>query len=226
MRPDEAQGGSVQPEVPAARSKAWLRAIAAGALALTLGLGQAWAYPPTGAHEGGQSSDKAHAFATASAQASDGAAKGASPARPDTAAQSEAQAGTTAPEPRFNFGVAKPTPKSKVSVDIDEAGIGTDDWTRTVTRTVTNGQLVSSTTRSTSIAIDDAGNQVVSVAVARARAPNNVAAVQAGAGSIHTNTSVDVTGNGTGSASAGGSIGVSHGSVDVSTWGETSAEVF
>ena len=62
--------------------------------------------------------------------------------------------------------------------------------------------------------------------MAKARAPNNVAAVRNGAGSVTAKTSVDVTGNGVASADAGGSIGIAGGGVKVETWGRTSAEVF
>ena len=77
-----------------------------------------------------------------------------------------------------------------------------------------------------SYAIDEEGNRAIAKAVAKARAPNNVAAVRNGAGSVTAKTSVDVTGNGVASADAGGSIGIARGGVKVETWGRTSAEVF
>jgi hypothetical protein len=225
MRQDESRCGSDEPASPASRGKArfWLQAVAAGALALTLGLGttgpgQAYAETLTSTHEGGQSSDKVDALATASAEASHGAAKASSFGR------SDAEAGITDPQPGMGLAIA--TAKDGATYHVDAQSLGTGAWTRTITRTATNQQIVSSTTRSKSIAFDDEGNRVVSIAVARARAPNNVEAVESGAGKVFAKTSVDVTGNGTGTASAGGSIGVSGGNVKASTWGETSAEVF
>ena len=57
----------------------WLRPIAACALALTLGIGQAYADSATNAHEGGQGADKSGgAFASAQAFAGDGNARASS----------------------------------------------------------------------------------------------------------------------------------------------------
>ena len=206
-------------DLPAWRKHAapWLRRIAAGALALTLGLGQAYADSPTSAHEGGQGADKSgSAFASAEAFAGDGTAHASSAGK----SQAFGAAATEAAVPQLA------AEKAKVTVDIEEEGVGTDAWTRTVTRTKVDGRFVTSVTRSLSFAIDEEGNRAIAKAVARARAPNNVAAVRNGAGSITAKTSVDVTGNGIASADAGGSIGIGRGGVKVETWGRTSAEVF
>ena len=184
-----------EPELPARHGlmAPWLRRIAACALALTIGLGHAYADEVTGGHEGGQGRDKS----SDEAFAGDGSAH------------------------------ASSTAKSKIIVTVDEEGIGTEAWTRTVTRTKVNSRFVSSVTRSQSYAIDEDGNRAVAMAVARARAPNNAAAVRNGAGNVTAKTSVDVTGNGVASADAGGSIGIGgRGSVKIETWGRTSAEVF
>ena len=65
-----------EPELPArhGRMAPWLRRIAACALALTIGLGQAYADEVTSGHEGGQGRDKSSAFATGEAFAGDGTA--------------------------------------------------------------------------------------------------------------------------------------------------------
>ena len=207
-------------DVPAWRKCAtpWLRQIAACALALTIGLGQAYADNPTSAHEGGQGADKSgSAFASAEAFAGDGTARASSVGRSEAfgAAEYEAAAKRKAEE-------AKVT----VTVDVEEEGVGTSAWSRTVTRTKVNSRFVSSVTRSQSYAADEEGNLAIAKAVAKARAPNNVAAVRNGAGSITAKTSVDVTGNGVANADAGGSIGIAGGGVKVETWGRTSAEVF
>jgi len=211
MRQSQAYGS----EGFAGRRRVWLQIIAASALALVLGAGHAPADTLTNTHDGGQSADKAHAQAIASAAAAEGQARAAS------VGGSDADAGMSG---ALNLG-AIATDKNGVHIDIDMQRLGTQDWTRTITRSTT-GPVLTSSTQSTSVALDDEGNRVVSVAVARARAPNDVAAVQAGAGSVYARTSVDVTGYGAGSASAGGSIGISDGGVKVSTWGRTSAEVF
>ena len=184
-----------EPELPARHGPVapWLRRIAACALALTIGLGHAYADEVTGGHEGGQGRDKS----SDEAFAGDGGEHASSIA------------------------------KSKIIVTVEEEGIGTNAWTRTVTRTKVNSRFVSSVTRSQSYAIDEDGNRAVAMAVARARAPNNAAAVRNGAGNVTAKTSVDVTGNGVASADAGGSIGIGgRGGVKVETWGRTSAEVF
>ena len=211
-----------EPELPARQMAPWqiapwLRRIAAGALALTIGLGQAYADEIASAHEGGQGAEKSKSFAAAEAFAGDGAAGASSYGRSDAfgiAAEETA---------RRN---AEEAAKVTVTVDVDEEGIGTDAWTRTVTRTKVNSRFVSSVTRSQSYAIDEEGNRAIARAVAKARAPNNAAAVRNGAGSVTAKTSVDVTGNGVASADAGGSIGIARGGVKVETWGRTSAEVF
>ena len=180
----------------------WLRRIAACALALTIGLGQAYAAEVT--------SGQGRGFAAAEAFAGDGAAHASS------AAKSEG----------FSSPTARAAQEAKVTVKVEEEGIGTDAWTRTVTRTKVNSRFISSVTRSQSYVIDEEGNRAIAKAVAKARAPNNVAAVRNGAGSITAKTSVDVTGNGVATADAGGSIGIGRRGVKVETWARTSAEVF
>ena len=174
----------------------WLRRIAACALALTIGLGQAYAAEVT--------SGQGRGFATAEAFAGDGAAHASS------AAKSEG----------FSSPTARAAQEAKVTVKVEEEGIGTAAWTRTVTRTKVNSRFISSVTRSQSYVIDEEGNRAIAKAVAKARAPNN------GAGSITAKTSVDVTGNGVATADAGGSIGIGRHGVKVETWARTSAEVF
>ena len=195
----------------------WLRRIAAGALALTIGLGQAYADEVAGGHEGGQGRDKSSAFAAGEAFAGNGAAGASSYGGSDAFGAAPAATARRA---------AAEAAKVTVTVDIDEEGVGTNAWTRTVTRTKVNSQFVSSVTRSQSYAVDEDGNRAIAKAVAKARAPNNVGAVRNGAGSITAKTSVDVTGNGVASADAGGSIGIARGGVKVETWGRTSAEIF
>jgi len=208
-----------EPNMPAWRSRMapWLRRIAAGTLALTLGLGQAFADEIASGYGGGQGRDSSSAFTAAEAFGGDGAAGALSSGR------SEA---VVAAAEKADWRVAERTAKVTITVDIDEEGIGTDDWTRTVTRTKVTSRFVSSTTRSQSFVIDEDGNRAIAKAVARARAPNNVAAVRNGAGTITAKTSVEVAGNGIASADAGGSIGIAGGGVKVETWGHTSAEVF
>jgi len=211
---------TAEPEPVAARHQRlapWVRRIAVCALALTIGLGQAYAGEIASGHEGGQGRDKSSSFATAEAFAGDGAAHASSYGK------SDAFGGWVEETARRN---AEEAAKVTVTVDVDEEGIGTDAWTRTVTRTKVTSRFVSSVTRSQSYAIDEEGNRAIAKAVAKARAPNNVAAVRDGAGSVTAKTSVDVTGNGVASADAGGSIGIAGGGVRASTWGRTSAEVF
>ena len=211
---------SARPGRVTGRMTRWLRPIAACALALTLGLGQAYADGATRAHEGGQGADKSGGgFASAQAFAGDGAARASSTGSSDAF-------GAAAYEAAENARRKAEEAKVTVTVDVEEEGVGTEAWTRTVTRTKVSSRFVTSTTRSASYAIDDEGNRAIARAVAEARAPNNVAAVRNGAGRITAKTSVDVTGNGVASADAGGSIGIARGGVKVSTWGRTSAEVF
>src|SRR4030095_449895 len=134
-----------------------------GAFALTLGLGQAFA-DTTDLHEGGQGVDKPHATssATAEAFAGDGVARASSSGR------SEAVGGAG-----FAKQPPKPELKTTVTVDVDEEGIGTDAWSRTVTRNFVNAKFVTSITKSVSVAIDDDGNTAIAKAPANARAPNN-----------------------------------------------------
>ena len=177
----------------------WLRRIAACALALTIGLGQAYADEVASGHEGGQGSDKSSAFAAAEAFAGDGTAHASSTAK------SEAFGSAVEESIRRD---AEEAAKVTVTVKVEEEGVGTEAWTRTVTRTKVTSRFVSSVTRSQSYATDEDGNRAIAKAVSKARAPNNVAAVRNGAGSVTAKTSVDVTGNGVASADAGGSIGI------------------
>jgi hypothetical protein len=220
MGQPDGQRDSDEPESPARRGRmsAWLRPIAACVFALTLGFGHAYADSLANNHEGGQGLDKSHGATFASAEAA--ANRGDGGAKASSSGKSEALGGIGL--------VAKPSPQAKatVVVDIDETGIGTSAWSRTVTRTITSTGWVKSVTRSYSYAADEEGNLAIAKAIARAGAPNNVAAVRNGAGDVFAKTSVDVTGNGIASANAGGSIGISGGKVTASTWGETSAEVF
>ena len=193
----------------------WLRWIAAGALALTIG--QAYADSPTGTHEGGQGADKSGgAFASAEAFAGDGAARAASSGSAEAFGAAEYAAAARN---------AQRNGWAKVTVNVEEEGVGTEAWTRTVTRTYVGNKVVSYT-RSQSYATDEEGNRAVAKAVAKAQAPNSAAAVRNGAGSVTAKTSVDVAGNGVASADAGGSIGIAGGRVKAETWGRTSAEVF
>ncbi|WP_119304810.1 hypothetical protein [Dongia deserti] len=213
----------------------WLRAIAAGAIALTLGLGQAHAVIES-AHDGGQGQDKARAGVAADLRSIDGfgargfAATNAAAAEPRVA-EGAAAARSLGTKPAA-LGVATDlAPVAEASADADVAveGDAADSrlWSRTVTRTVTTPSgVIRSVTRSYSFAADGEGNMAVAKAVARVRVPDDVEAVEKGAGRITTKTSVDVTGEGAASADAGGSIAVTDGEVEVSTWGETSAEVF
>ncbi|HET6160383.1 MAG TPA: hypothetical protein VFE34_18710 [Dongiaceae bacterium] len=172
-----------------ARLRPLFRSIAACALALTLGLGQAYAGVLVDEHRGGGDGHDKEKSALVSERAGDR--------------------------------------EQHVAVAIhSEEDAATQGWTRTITRTFTRNGFVISVTKSKSVAFDEEGNRAVARAIARARAPNNVAAVRDGAGKIVAKASVDVTGNGAGSADAGGSIGVVGGGVKVSTWGRTSAEVF
>jgi hypothetical protein len=210
----------IDADLPASRLRwsRWLRRIAVGVVALTIGFGLAHADEVASAHEGGQGADKSgSAFASAEAFAGDGAARASSAGGSEGfgAAEYDAVAKRKAEE-------AKVT----VSVDIEEEGVGTEAWTRTVTRTKVTSRFVSSVTRSQSYATDEEGNRAIAKAMAKARAPNNVAAVRNGAGGVTAKTSVDVAGNGVASADAGGSIGIARGGVKVETWGRTSAEVF
>jgi hypothetical protein len=208
------------------RTAPWLRRIAACALALTLGLGHAWADENAAMHEGGQGADKSgSAFAGAEAFAGDGSARASSGGRASAFSAKTFDVVVERKTPPVKA-AASADAKVTVTVDIEEDGIGTDAWTRTVTRTRVSSDFITSVTRSKSYAIDEDGNRAIARAVARARAPNNVAAVRNGAGSVTARTSVDVAGNGVASADAGGSIGIARGGVKVETWGRTSAEVF
>jgi len=189
----------------------WACSIAAGAVALMLGVASAHADTITPGHEGGQGADKEHASAGALADP-----KG-------TGAVSVGQPEAYRHGSSFSNAVAQARGGATIAID-EESASGA--WSRSVTRTSSTARFVTSKTRSVSIAFDEDGDRVVARAFAKARAPNSVAAVRDGAGTIIARTSVNVTGNGAGSAAAGGSIGVSGGAVKVSTWGETSAEVF
>ena len=203
------------------RMAPWLRRIAACALALTIGLGQAYAGEIANAHEGGQGRDKSNASASAESFGGDGGASAFSSSSSEAVGSWATENGK-----RIAQEAAKAKAKGTVTVDVEEEGFGTDAWTRTVTRTKVTSRFISSVTRSQSYAIDEDGNRAIAKAVAKARAPNNVAAVRNGAGTVTAKTSVDVTGNGVASADAGGSIGIARGGVKVETWGRTSAEVF
>lgn len=194
------------------RMRRWTCSIAAGAVALLLGAASVHADTITQQHEGGQGDDKEHVSPGASADRNG--------AKAFSAGQSEALNWHGS-----SVGKAKPQVRNGVTVAIDEES-GTGAWSRSVTRTSSTARFVSSTTRSVSIAFDEDGDRVLARAFAKARAPNSVAAVRNGAGTIIARSSVNVTGSGAGSAAAGGAIGVSGGAVKVSTWGETSAEVF
>jgi len=115
-----------EPELPARHGlmAPWLRRIAACALALTIGLGQAYADQVTSGHEGGQGADKSGSFATGEAFAGDGTAHASSTAKSE---------GFGAPRTKA---AAQPlVEEAKVTVKVEEEGIGTEAWTRTVTRT-------------------------------------------------------------------------------------------
>ena len=191
------------------RMRRWAGSIAAGAVALTLGVASVHADTITQSHEGGQGADKEHVSASALA---------------DCNGAKEFSAGQPEALHRHGSSVGK-AKAQRVAVAIDEES-ATGPWSRSVTRTSSTARFVTSTTRSVSIALDEDGDRVLARAFAEARAPNNVAAVRNGAGTIIARTSVNVTGNGAGVAEGGGSIGISGGAVKVSTWGETSAEVF
>lgn len=220
----------------------WWRSLAAGAIALTLGLGQAQA-EINNFHEGGQGRDKqssaftgekrfggeagVQAFAAARVAAPDSVVEQAAEPAPTEQATDPAAVEQGAVEQAAVEQAAEPAavePEAVAAADAEEDA-APKTRTRTATRTFVKDGFVVSRTRSKSISFDEEGNRAVARAVARARAPNDVAAVEAGAGRIVAKTSVDITGNGTGSAAAGGSIGTSGGKVDVSTWGKTSAEV-
>ena len=241
----------------------WWRSIAACAIALTLGLGQAHA-EIANPHEGGQgrdkhqssvdSKDRGNGLSEARASASIPQAEVTPPedvtapdeaAAPDEATTPDDVDDVTAPgdatvpdavapdatAPDDATDVAAPAddqPSTDAAADIaaDEDGTGVKTRTRTTTRSFVRDGFVVSRTRSRTIAYDEDGNRAVARAVAKARAPDDAAAVESGAGRVVAKTSVDVTGNGAASADAGGSIGVNDGKVEVSTWGRTSAEVF
>ena len=212
------------------RQKGWRCVLAAGAVALTLGLGPAYGDTIKTAHDGGQGRDKEHSAdvaperphaepsaritVTANAKGAGKAAAGVAQPKPQAATPPATVSNASAP-------------KATVEVAAEEEGDATRSWTRTVTRTVASARgIIRSITRSWSYAIDEDGNRAVAKAVAKARAPSDVAAVENGAGRVVARTSVDVTGNGSGRADAGGSVGVVDGKVEVSTWGRTTAEVF
>lgn len=189
----------------------WWRSIAACAIALTLGLGQAHA-EMVSFHEGGQGRDK-ETSAVAPDMRSGGDGRTQASATAKAAASDTVVEQAAAPEPI-------------VQVDDEDDGTGTTTRTRSSTRTFVKDGFVVSRTRSKSIAVDEEGNRAVARAVAKARAPNDAAAVENGAGRVVAKASVAVKGDGAASADAGGSIGISGGRVEVATWGKTSAEVF
>lgn len=220
----------------------WWRSMAACAIILTLGLGQAYAEIEN-AHEGGQGRDKEHS-SLASTDRGNGASQAPVSATlpqaevaplEDVTAPGEATAPDEATSPDdvttpddVTGALASEQPSTDGIADVaaEEDGTGVTTRTRTTTRSFVKDGFVVSRTRSKTIAYDEDGNRAVARAVAKARAPNDVAAVENGAGRVVAKTSVDVTGNGAASADAGGSISVNDGKVEVSTWGRTSAEVF
>ncbi|MEZ5831090.1 MAG: hypothetical protein R3D05_07910 [Dongiaceae bacterium] len=197
----------------------WLRSVAAGALVLMLGLGQAYADAFDGIHQSGGDHDKGRGLARSAMHvaAQHGSEQATAHAQATTKpAEIAAPDDESASDPA-SIDVASATPD-------DESGARTR--TRTVTRTFTRHGNIISVTRSKSVSFDDEGNRAVAKAFAKARAPEDVEAVENGAGKVVAKTSVDVKGNGSASADAGGSISVDNGKVEVSTWGRTSAEVF
>jgi hypothetical protein len=228
----------------------WWRSIAACAIALTLGLGQAYAEIEN-AHEGGQGRDKEHSSVDSKDRSNGASEVQASAAIPqaevtppeDVTAPDEATApeeattpddvtapgDATVPDDVTDVAASagdQPSTDAVADIAADEDGAGVTTRTRTTTRSFVKDGFVVSRTRSRTIAYHEDGNRAVARAVAKARAPDDVAAVENGAGRVVAKTSVDVTGNGAASADAGGSIGVNDGKVEVSTWGRTSAEVF
>jgi hypothetical protein len=189
----------------------WREAAAAGAVLLTIGVGQACADPVPSPHDGGPKAENTHVAAHAFGD--HGAAKAFS------ADRSTALGGSGFSSNRMRAG-------GDATVEVDDRTIRPGVRSHTVTTITSDGRFLASSTRSTSIAIGDDGDAAFARAFAQARAPNNVTAVRNGAGKVFATTSVSVTGNGRATAEAGGSIGVSGGAVKVSTWGETSAEVF
>ncbi len=205
----------------------WWRSLAAGAIALTLGLGQAHAEIEN-AHEGGQGRDKeTSAFHAEKRFGGDAGVQAFARARtlaPDRIVEQPAEPASV--EPQVTETASETVQRAAVVAVDGEEDTAPTTRTRTTTRTLIRDGYVVSRTRSKTISFDEDGNRAVARAVAKARAPNDVAAVAAGAGRIVAKTSVDITGNGAGSAAAGGSIGISGGRVDVATWGRTSAEVY
>src|SRR5688572_28478651 len=126
MGQQEQCNDTAEPELPArhGRIAPWLRRIAACALALTIGLGQAYADEVASSHEGGQGRDKSGALATAEAFAGDGTAHASSTAKSEAFGTPRTKA---AAQPRVE--------EAKVTVTVEEEGIGTEAWTRTITRT-------------------------------------------------------------------------------------------
>jgi hypothetical protein len=204
----------------------WWRPLAACAIALTLGIGQAHAEIEN-AHEGGQGRDKEASALSAEKRGGDAGGQAIAAARalaPDSIAAQPAE--TVSVEPQVAETASETVQRAAVVAVDGEEDTAPTTRTRTTTRTVIRDGYVVSRTRSKTVSFDEDGNRAVARAVARARAPNDVAAIQAGAGRIVAKASVDIAGSGAGSAAAGGSIGISGGRVDVATWGRTSAEVF
>ena len=189
----------------------WRRAATAAAVLLTIGIGEACANPVPSHHDGGPKADNAHV--SAHAFGNHGGAK---------AFSADASPALGGP----GFSSRRMQASGEAAVKIDDRTIRPGVRSHTVTTTTSDGRFLASSTRSVSVAIDDDGDAAFARAFAQARAPNNVTAVRNGAGNVFAATSVSVTGDGRATARAGGSIGVSGGAVKVSTWGETSAEVF
>lgn len=188
------------------------RLIAPCVIAMALGLGQAHA-DMADFHEGGQGRDK-EASAFAAEKRSGGR---------EASASALVASGPATPELEIE---APPESEGAALAALEPEALDARTRTRTITRTFVKDGFVTSRTRSKSIALDEDGNRAVARAVARVSAPNDVAAVRNGAGRILAKSSVAVTGGGDALAHAGGSIGISAGKVEVSTWGRTSAEVF
>jgi len=179
----------------------WWRSLTACAIALALGLGQAHAEIEN-AHEGGQGRDKeASAFHAEKRSGGDAGVQAFAVARalaPDRIVEQPAEPASVEQQVTE---AASETAQQEAVVAVDgEEDAAPATRTRTSTRTfIRDGYLVSRT-RSKTISFDEDGNRAVARAVARARAPNDVAAVAAGAGRIVAKTSVDITGSGAGRA--------------------------
>jgi hypothetical protein len=228
-------------------------AITACALALTLGCGQAHAAMDVDPdHDGGKGQDRAQQRSERDPRSHDVldarpvAASPAAPARKpalteapepdepvadgvaaeDAATQEATEAAPAAEQPT----TAETGADAEVAVEsgvVDGEATDPAPRTRTTSRTVvTSRGIIKSVTRSFTYDTDAEGDTAIAKAVAKARVPNDVTAVENGAGRVIARTSAKVSSEGTADADAGGAIGVSGGKVEVSTWGRTSAEVY